>query len=111
PQKTAIANLAARAPRLLLLSATPPIGEEDQLFCLLRLLDPGLYPESKRATFKDTLHDRGRIGRLLLALQPDNDMLPLRQAANQAKRLFATDLEAVAAADALIAAGSDRSAL
>jgi ATP-dependent helicase HepA len=111
PVQSAIARLATAVPRLLLLSATPPVGEEDRLFGLVHLLDPALYPLSERDAFKQKVSERGRIGRLLLALQPGSASLPLRQAANQAKRLFAADSEAVRAADAVISAGSDQAAL
>ena len=72
-------ELARDAPVLLLLSATPPLGEEAKFLALLNLLDPLTHPLDDLAGFREKLQQRRAIGRLLLSLDPDASGLVLRQ--------------------------------
>lgn len=57
-----------RTPHLLLLSATPVLHHERQLFELLRLLDPHAYTAAGFDQFKVRVDKRRELGRALLAL-------------------------------------------
>ena len=59
-------SLARDAPVLLLVSATPPLGEEARFLALLNLLDPVTHPLEDLAGFRAKLEQRRDIGKLLL---------------------------------------------
>lgn len=63
-------GVAQLAPRVLLITATPALGNEDLLLALLHLLDPAVYSFRTKKEFVSRLHNRQRYGRLLLALNP-----------------------------------------
>ncbi|TIX55891.1 MAG: DEAD/DEAH box helicase, partial [Mesorhizobium sp.] len=64
-------ELAQDAPVLLLLSATPPLGDEAKFLALLNLLDPLTHPLEDLAGFRIKLEQRRSIGRVLLSLNHD----------------------------------------
>jgi ATP-dependent helicase HepA len=65
-----LARLAHASKRLLLLSATPVIGNEKATLALLHLLDPISYKLEDREAFRQKLERRQEYGRLLLTLVP-----------------------------------------
>ena len=83
--------LAREVPVLLLLSATPPLGEEARFLALLNLLDPLTHPLGDLAGFRVKLEQRRAIGRLLLSLDPDASGLVLRQRGAELIRTFPND--------------------
>ncbi|MBZ9803383.1 protein DpdE [Mesorhizobium sp. ES1-6] len=83
--------LSRDAPVLLLLSATPPLGEEAKFLALLNLLDPVTHPLEDLDGFRAKLEHRRDVGRLLLSLNPDAPGLVLRQRGSELQRLFPTD--------------------
>ena len=83
--------LAKDTPILLLLSATPPLGEEAKFLALLNLLDPITHPLSDPAGFRAKLEQRRDLGRLLLGLDRDAPGLVLRQRGAELQRLFPAD--------------------
>jgi ATP-dependent helicase HepA len=103
-----LTELANRVPRLLLLSATPPLGEEDRLLGLLNLLDPVSHPLADREGFRRKLDERQKIGRLLLPLLPGRPGVVLRQQAQQAIALFPSDPTVRLEAQRILEAGTDR---
>ena len=84
-------DLARDAPVLLLLSATPALGDESKFLALLNLLDPITHPLGDINGFRAKLEQRRHIGRLLLSLDPDAPGLVLRQRGSELQRLFPTD--------------------
>jgi len=97
-------ELAANVPVLLLLSATPPLGEEARFLALLHLLDPMTHPLDDLAGFRTKLEQRRAIGRLLLSLDPDVSGLVLRQRGAELVRSFPDDAVVQDLAPQLIAA-------
>jgi ATP-dependent helicase HepA len=107
----ALASAAARlrvlandAPVLLLLSATPALGDEARFLALLNLLDPYSHPLDDIEAFRRKLEGRREIGRLLLGLDPEAPKLVLRQRCAEMERLFPDDLTINELAPKLIAA-------
>lgn len=76
---TRLRELARDVPVLLLLSATPPLGEEARFLALLNLLDPLTHPLDDLDGFRLKLEQRRAIGRLLLSLDADASGVVLRQ--------------------------------
>ncbi|WP_425985267.1 protein DpdE [Ensifer sp. R-19] len=84
-------SLALKSPVLLLLSATPPLGEEARFLALLNLLDPTSHPLEDVGGFREKLKQRRNIGRLLLSLNPDSPGIVLRQRGAELQKLFPND--------------------
>lgn len=99
--------LAAKAPVLLLLSATPALGDEVRFLALLNLLDPASHPLEDVAGFREKLKTRREIGRLLLALDSKAPKLVLRQRGAELQRLFPDDPYIATQAPRLVAATRD----
>jgi ATP-dependent helicase HepA len=91
PAAVKLRALAAEAPVLLLLSATPALGDEARFLALLNLLDPASHPIEDVEGFRRKLEGRREIGRLLLALDPDLPKLVLRQRGAEMARMFPDD--------------------
>jgi ATP-dependent helicase HepA len=88
---TRLRELARDVPVLLLLSATPPLGEEARFLALLNLLDPLTHPLDDLDGFRLKLEQRQAIGRLLLSLDPDASGIVLRQRGAELVRSFPDD--------------------
>ena len=97
-------ELARDVPVLLLLSATPPLGEETKFLALLNLLDPLTHPLDDLDGFRVKLEQRRAIGRLLLSLDPDASGLVLRQRGAELERTFPDDPVVQSLAPQMIAA-------
>lgn len=91
PSAERLRSLASDTPILLLLSATPPLGEEARLLALLNLLDPVTHPLDDVAAFRAKLEHRRDLGRLLLGLDPEAPGLVLRQRGAELQRRFPDD--------------------
>ena len=74
----ALKKIARFAHRLLLLSATPVLGNEKTLLALLHLLDPVAYRLDDEAAFLQKLAKRQDFGRLLLTIKPDQNPVFLK---------------------------------
>lgn len=88
---TRLRELARDVPVLLLLSATPPLGEEARFLALLNLLDPLTHALDDLDGFRLKLEQRRAIGRLLLSLDPDASGIVLRQRGAELVRSFPDD--------------------
>lgn len=84
-------ELAASVPVLLLLSATPPLGDEERFLALLNLLDPLTHRLDDLEGFRLKLKQRRSVGRLLLSLNPETPGLVLRQRGAELERSFPDD--------------------
>lgn len=102
-------QLAHEVPRLLLLSATPALGDEARLLALLNLLDPVSYPLDQLEAFRARVIARQPIGRLLLAMRPGSAAFSLRQQARRACEMFPDDTVVREEADRLLQSGDNQS--
>lgn len=100
-------ELAQETPVLLLLSATPPLGEDAKFLALLNLLDPLTHRLDDLAGFRAKLEQRRSIGRLLLSLNPDAPGVVLRQRGAELVRSFPDDPIIQNLAPQMIAATSE----
>lgn len=88
-----LVHLAHASKRLLLLSATPVIGNEDATLVLLHLLDPASYRLEDREAFRQKLERRQDYGRLLLTLVPGAAPFVRRLTAKKLTETFPEDEE------------------
>ena len=72
---TAVSDVAKRTPRLLLLSATPALGNEAAFLKLLHLLDPETYPLDSISAFRRRVESRQQVAEIVSALTPDNALI------------------------------------
>ncbi|NIE60640.1 hypothetical protein F3J12_24145 [Burkholderia sp. Ax-1735] len=91
PAAVKLRAMASETPVVLLLSATPALGDEARFLALLNLLDPTAHPLDDIPSFRLKLERRRDIGRLLLALDPEAPKLVLRQRGAEMERLFPDD--------------------
>jgi len=75
-----LARVAHAAPRLLLLSATPVLRNEDGFLAMLHLLDPAAYSLSDREAFRRRVAQRQQIADWLADLQDDASSLFVEEA-------------------------------
>ena len=84
-------DIAHRAHRLLLISATPVLGNEKTFLALLHLLDPFTYRLEDEGGFVRKLKKRQEFGRLLLTIRPDQNPVLLRLSLRQLRELVPED--------------------
>ena len=104
-----LGDLAQRVPSLLLLSATPVLGDEEKFIALLNMLDPVAHPLDDVEGFRAKLDHRQMIGRLLLSLDPQGSGLVLRQRAAELIGLFPDDPIVQTLSEQLITASREKS--
>jgi len=88
---TVIQRLAHQVDRLLLLSATPALNHEKTFLAMLHLLDPVTYRLEDVAGFKERVHLRQDIGRLLLSFKESAPSFVLKTSIGKLRSLFAQD--------------------
>ncbi|MSR09288.1 MAG: hypothetical protein EXR82_07125 [Gammaproteobacteria bacterium] len=86
-----LTRLAHATPRLLLLTATPLLGNNDTLLALLHLLDPHVYKLEEGQQFKEKVARRQEYGQILLALNPEAGSFVLRSISTRLLQAFAED--------------------
>lgn len=91
PAAARLGKLSHEAPSLLLLSATPVLGDETKFLTLLNLLDPVAHPINDIEGFRNKLAQRQTLGRALLSLDPQGSGLVLRQRSSELLELFPDD--------------------
>ena len=67
-----LAEATARIPKLLLLSATPVIGNETGFLEMLHLLDPLVFPLNKNSDFQNKISNRQALAEAVAGLIPEN---------------------------------------
>ena len=95
-------KLSKACRRLLLLSATPVIGNEQAFLDLLRCLDPDRWESESLANFKQHVLRSQEYGRLLLGLRADASTFLLKQRASGAKQEFPDDETVQSLSDELL---------
>jgi ATP-dependent helicase HepA len=65
-----LSKVALASPRLLMLSATPALHNEDAFLAMLKLLDPAVYASTTAEQLRSRLEARAGLGRVFLGLQP-----------------------------------------
>jgi ATP-dependent helicase HepA len=65
-----LSEVALASPRLLMLSATPALHNEDAFLAMLKLLDPAVYADTTAEQLRSRLEARADLGRVFLGLQP-----------------------------------------
>lgn len=99
-----LTELAKESSTLLLLSATPVLGDERRFLALLNLLDSDSHPLADTEGFHVKFESRREYGRLLLSLDPEAPGIVLRQRGAEAMRLFPNDRTVLDLAPRLIEA-------
>jgi ATP-dependent helicase HepA len=95
-----LARLAHEAPRLLLLSATPVLRNEEGFLAMLHLLDPAAYPLEERDAFRERISQRQQIAEWLGDLQDDASPLFMEDALNGISEQFVKDTRLMELAEA-----------
>lgn len=103
----AIEELAHRVESLLLLSATPALGDEARLFGLLHLLDPSAYSKDDLEGFRRKVESRQEIGRLLMTMQPGGTAFVVKSQAKSAMAMFPEDRYVQSIATDVVASGEN----
>jgi ATP-dependent helicase HepA len=85
-------ELARRTPRLLLLSGTPVLHQEDGFLAMLHLLDPDAYPLQDRDGFRRRVRDRQSVAEAIADLGGESSGLFVAEAIGRLEHLFADDL-------------------
>ncbi|HEY9697648.1 MAG TPA: protein DpdE [Trichocoleus sp.] len=88
---TVIQRLAHQVDCLLLLSATPALNHERTFLAMLHLLDPITYRLEDIIGFKERVHLRQDIGRILLSFKESAPSFVLRASVGKLRSLFAQD--------------------
>lgn len=105
-----LARIAGQAPRLLLLSATPVLRNEDGFLAMLHLLDPAAYPLEDRVGFRRRVAQRQAIAEHLADLADDAAPMFMEDALGGLEDLLSDDprlLDLVAVARSLVDEDSD----
>ncbi|WP_013320842.1 protein DpdE [Gloeothece verrucosa] len=84
-------KLAHHCPRLLLLSATPVLNHEQDFLAMLHLLDPTTYSLDDLEGFRERVHKRQNIGRVLLTFNEGCDPFVLKKSLSTLESLFSED--------------------
>jgi len=94
-------RLAHRVDRLLLLSATPALNHERTFLAMLHLLDPVTYRLEDITGFKERVHLRQDIGRILLSFKESAPSFVLKMSLGKLRSLFAQDSRLLALTERL----------
>jgi len=80
-----------RAPRLLLLSATPVRGNEDGFLAMLHLLDPALHHLTEREAFREKVEKRQALADIFYLFHEETPAFFLEQMAEDLAKMFPAD--------------------
>jgi ATP-dependent helicase HepA len=84
-------SLSRRTPRLLLLSGTPVLHQEDGFLAMLHLLDPDAYPLDDRDAFRRRVSERQSVAEATADLIDDASSFFAEDAINRIEKTFASD--------------------
>ncbi|MGA5537816.1 protein DpdE [Mycolicibacterium nivoides] len=107
-----LTSIALQSPRLLLLSATPVLHNEDIFLGMLRLLDPSLYGQATSDDLRKRVAMRTELARSLLGLKPSLPPSVISRRLNDLRAMLVADDQVKSLIAAVeIAVGQDKSAL
>jgi ATP-dependent helicase HepA len=86
-----IKSVAYKSDRLLLLSATPVLNQEQNLLVMLNFLDQKNYPIQDLKTFQEKVEKNQEIGQILLDFKKEEKSLLIEGKARQLKELLPQD--------------------
>ena len=86
-------EIALASPRLLMLSATPALHNEDAFLAMLKLLDPAVYADTTAEQLRSRLEARAGLGRVFLGLQPSLPGVLLKGRLTEVEASFPEDAE------------------
>lgn len=89
--QTKIVNMAKNSNKLLLLSATPGIGNEDILLNLLKVLDPIIFGDISLESFKEKVMKQSEHGAFLRTLKVSQSPFLLKRNLPKITQLFPND--------------------
>lgn len=107
----ALKALALSVPRLLLLSATPLLHNEDTMLRMLHLLDPDVYPLEDVDGFRRRVRDRQVLGTAFFTFRSDIPPFLLRDKVNALRAMFEADTQLAELLDAVEGSLDDSAAL
>jgi len=84
-------SLSRSIPRLLLLSGTPVLHQEDDFLAMLHLLDPDAYPLGDREAFRRRVSERQNLAEATADLTDDASCFFAEDAINRIEKTFASD--------------------
>jgi len=84
-------SLARNTPRVLLLSGTPVLHEEDGFLAMLHLLDPDAYPLDDREAFRRRISERQSVAEATADLMDDASSFFAEDAIARIENVFASD--------------------
>ena len=84
-------SLARNTPRVLLLSGTPVLHQEDGFLAMLHLLDPDAYPLGDREAFRQRVAERQSVAEATADLMDDVSSFFAEDAIARIKNVFASD--------------------
>ncbi|HUP86875.1 MAG TPA: protein DpdE [Acidimicrobiales bacterium] len=90
---SALKTLAVAVPRLLLLSATPLLHNEDTFLRMLHLLDPDVYRLEDIEGFQRRVQDRQALGTAFFTFRHDIPPFLLREKVNTLRAMFESDAQ------------------
>jgi ATP-dependent helicase HepA len=102
-----LSETSATAARVLLLSATPVLRNEDGFLAMLHLLDPAAHPLEDRAAFVRRVRDRQPIGEVVQSLIGRVPRLLVGSLATRIRELFPDDLVVMELVEEFEKAGRD----
>lgn len=107
-----LSRVALASPRLLMLSATPALHNENAFLAMLKLLDPAVYADTSAEQLNSRLEARAGLGRVFLGLQPGLPGILLNGRLTEIESAFPDDHELAAivarARDAVAARDRDQ---
>lgn len=86
-----LTDIALASPRLLLLSATPVLHNEEIFLGMLRLLDPALYGQASVDEVREKVASRATLGRTFMALKPSLPASVINRRLDEVRKVLAGD--------------------
>ncbi len=104
---TSLAGLTSAVPRLLLLSATPLLHNEQTFHAMLHLLDPDLYKLDDLDGFRARIRNRQALGKAFFTFKPDIPPFLIREKVATLRAMFPDDHELQTLLDAVVCGDAD----
>lgn len=107
---TRLARLASAVPRVLLLSATPLLHNEQTFHAMLHLLDPDVYKLDDIEGFRTRIRNRQALGNAFFTFKPDIPPFLVREKVATLRAMFPEDQELQTLLDAVARIDADPAA-